>query len=592
MRKVITLNYLTKLSACLWLLCVTAVGVIMGYVVGYKNQTFDVGNETLALVMAGFILLGGFFFLLGCLSYTIMSLKKNQGQKPFFIVFWIKILFTMAILPIYAGFQVVRPRTIWEKVRQDGWRGVWRRLYPKLVLKKIACLGFIGLILLPIWIVGYLMVGYMTFSLLGYSPEPMNVTGTGSMAPTFPRGEGSDRKELSKQIVGTPGMIPYPNGLFFQGKRYFGYQIGRGDIVVIENEIIREMTKKMYDEPSGWIKRIVGMPGETIEIRGGIVYVNNEPLKEPYTLRPRSTFGESFLSECRQITIPDDSIFVMGDNRKGSGDSREVGFIKIDEINHVMPLKDQIGLLDKDWRNTDNDLEDSAKTKLDKEKYLELLNEKRIETGAKPLKYQEKLELSAQKRGEIILEYDDYSFEATRSGYTMLKAMREANYSNITYGEAPNFGYYTETELIENQFEFPNSRNFLSDKNYQEVGIAEVEGEINGCPTQVIVQHFAGYVPPNYKKEDIESWRNVENDLRKIQPSWENLVNNVNFYQQNRADIDRLNRIIATRIANNSAIAKRMEANQWLTTLEKKMAEEDKSLYDEMEALAIKLNNL
>lgn len=592
MKKVITLINVTKLSAYLWLGCIVSVFSFFGYVVGYKKETFDVGNESLALAIAGLILLGILFFAVGCLTYTIDSLKSRQNKKTFFLLFWIKLFLTLAVLPIYAFFQVLKPRTIRERIREAGWSGLLRRLYPKLIIKKIVDVLFIGLLLLPVWLAGYFMIGYTIVSILGYSPEMMTVSGTGSMAPTFPKGEGRDKKELSKQIVGTPGMIPYPNGLLIRGKRYFGYKIGRGDIVVVENDLIREMTRKMYDEESGWIKRIVGMPGETIEIRSGIVYINGEPLKEPYTLQPRSTFGESFLSECKKVTIPDNSIFVMGDNRKGSGDSREVGFIEISAINHVMPLKDQIGVVDKNWRNTDGDLEESAKIKLDKTRYVELLNERRKEAGAKPLKYQDKLEVSAKKRGEIILEFDDYSFEATRSGYTMAKAMNDANYSNIAYGEAPNFGYFTEAELIDNQFEFPNSRKFLNDKSYQEVGIAEVEGEINGCPAQVIVQHFAGYVAPNYKKEDVESWRKVVNDLLSIQLGWMNLKNNAIFYEKNRADIDRINQIISVRIANNSAIAKRMEANQWLTSAEKNMADQDKALYDEMNALANKLNSL
>lgn len=592
MQKVITLKNIIKLNAFLWAGCIVIVFGILGYVAGYKKERFDVGNETIALVMTGFILLGILFFAIGCLTYTIDKLKSNQKKKIFFLLFWVKLFFTLAILPLYAFIQVLKPVTIRERLREFDLRGLFKSIRPKIVLNKIFSFLFIGLIVLPVWVAGYFSLGYMTIYFLGYSPEIMNISGTGSMAPTFPKGEGKDRNELSKQIVGTPGMIPYPNGLLFRGKRYFGYQIGRGDIVVVENDMIREMTKKMYDEETGWVKRIVGMPGETIEIREGIVYINSEPLIEPYTLQPRSTFGESFLSECKKVTIPDNSIFVMGDNRKGSGDSREVGFIGIDAINHVMPLKDQKGVVDKDWRNTDKDLEESSKIKLNKEKYLELLNEKRKEAGAKPLKYQDKLELSASKRGEIILKYDDYSFEATRSGYTMTKALRDANYSNIAYGEAPNFGYYTEGELIDNQFEFPNSRKFLNDKSYQEVGIAEVEGEINGCPTQVIVQHFAGYIPPNYKKEDVESWRKVANELLSIQSGWANLKNNSIFYERNKVDIDRINQIIAIRITNNSAIAKRMESNQWLTSAEKNMADGDKALYDEMERLATKLNSL
>ena len=213
----------------------------------------------------------------------------------------------------------------------------------------------------------------------------------------------------------------------------------------------------------------------------------------------------------------------MGDNRKSSMDSREIGFIELSAVSNVIPFKNQKGVLDKNWRDTSKDFNESSKIKLGKDKYLELLNIKRKEFGAKPVKYQSKLEFSAKKRGEVIIKFNDFSYEATRSGYTMEKAMMEVNYSNIVWDEGIIKGYYEAEELIDNQFQFPESKDFLTNKNYQEFGIAEVEGEINGCPTQVIVQHFAGYVPPNYKKEDIEGWKNLLLNLKEIQPGWTRL---------------------------------------------------------------------
>lgn len=281
----------------------------------------------------------------------------------------------------------------------------------------------------------------------------------------------------------------------------------------------------------------------------------------------------------------------MGDNRKGSGDSREIGFIELSAVNHVLPLKDQKAELVRYWRDASKDFDETSKIKLDKEKYLQLLNEKRKESGARELKYQPKLELSARKRGEIILKFNDFSFEATQSGYTMAKAMRDANYSNIVYGEASTQGYYEAEELIENQFQFPETKKFLIDKRYQEVGIAEVEGEINGCPAQVIVQHFAGYVPPNYSKEVINSWRETLSRLKEIQPGWAKLKEYKEFYEKNKQDVDRINEIISIRIANISTIVAKMEANQWLSTAEQKMIDQDKPLHDEQETIATRLNS-
>ena len=80
----------------------------------------------------------------------------------------------------------------------------------------------------------------------------------------------------------------------------------RGDIVVFpfpDNEKIN------------YIKRIIGLPGDTIEGKAGIVYINGEPIEEPYVREPLETdFGP--------YKVPEDSYFMMGDNRNWSEDSR------------------------------------------------------------------------------------------------------------------------------------------------------------------------------------------------------------------------------------------------------------------------------
>lgn len=70
-------------------------------------------------------------------------------------------------------------------------------------------------------------------------------------------------------------------------------------------------------------------------------------------------------------------------------------------------------------------------------------------------------------------------------------------------------GYYTAEELIEDYLErdSTDAKNVWFDNKFDNIGIGEVQGNLNGCPTQLIVVHAAGYVPPNYKKEDIESWK-------------------------------------------------------------------------------------
>jgi signal peptidase I len=87
--------------------------------------------------------------------------------------------------------------------------------------------------------------------------------------------------------------------------------IERGDVVVFWYPL---------DRTKSFIKRVVGLPGETVEIRQGLVYVNGKPLSEPYV---PSRYED--LSDFPATRVPNDSYFVMGDHRISSNDSRVFG---------------------------------------------------------------------------------------------------------------------------------------------------------------------------------------------------------------------------------------------------------------------------
>jgi len=584
---------ITKIAGIAWVACIIGVFAILGYVVGIRKEMFDKAPEVFAFSLLGLVLLGCFAFFIGLVSFTSLILVRNSKKTQNNILFLVKLAFILAILPLYLLAHILKPLEFIKRLKRLGLKGLLLKpIRLKPLLTRAVALLIISFGMLPIWFGGYWVAGQMTAYQLGYVPEDMTIVGTGSMYPTWPKGtKGKSPKELAKEVVSTAGFLHYPNGIVISGRRYFGHTLGRGDIITWENDSTRSLTSQDGGTPAGLLKRLIGLPGDTIELRDGVMYLNGKPQKEPYIAKPHSSFGEKFLKECQVITVPEGRVFAMGDNRKGSADSREIGFAPIKDIDYVLPLSKQKGILDKNWRDTSKDLDASSKVRLDKTKYVELLNEKRKEAGARPLKYQPLLEKSAFKRGEVILKYDDFSYEATRSGYTQLKAMNEAGYSNIAYGEAPTLGYYEAEELMDNQFEFSDTKKFLLNKEFQEVGISEVEEEVNGCPTQVLVQHFAGYVPPNYKTEDIESWKTNLSGLREIQPSWSRLKENSNFYQKNKNDVDRVNEIISTRIANISSIVARMDSNQWLTATEQRMVNQDKALYHEQEAVATRLNN-
>lgn len=97
----------------------------------------------------------------------------------------------------------------------------------------------------------------------------------------------------------------------------------RGDVIIL---------KSPKNPDIDFIKRVVGLAGETIMVKNGQVYLNGQPLVEPYLKVETPLFPGGFLQEGVEVTVPENMVFVMGDNRPGSSDSREFGFIPLENI--------------------------------------------------------------------------------------------------------------------------------------------------------------------------------------------------------------------------------------------------------------------
>jgi len=92
----------------------------------------------------------------------------------------------------------------------------------------------------------------------------------------------------------------------------------RGEVVIFEHPLEKDRLL---------IKRVIGLPGETIKLENGSVYINNKILEEKYLPTGTTTKGQNFQGEDVDYKIPSNYYALMGDNRSKSTDSREWGFV-------------------------------------------------------------------------------------------------------------------------------------------------------------------------------------------------------------------------------------------------------------------------
>jgi signal peptidase I len=78
------------------------------------------------------------------------------------------------------------------------------------------------------------------------------------------------------------------------------------------------------DPVEKYVKRVIGLPGDTVEVSDGVVYVNGQALTEPY-IADQPVYSGTWL-------VPEGELFVLGDNRNNSTDSHVWGFVKIDQV--------------------------------------------------------------------------------------------------------------------------------------------------------------------------------------------------------------------------------------------------------------------
>ena len=95
--------------------------------------------------------------------------------------------------------------------------------------------------------------------------------------------------------------------------------VKRFDIVVLKERVSEGGETKQV------IKRVIGLPGDSIVVENGKLYINNQPYDEPYLM---DSMIENYKLQSYAIIVPEDTVFVLGDNRDVSKDSRMVGSFK------------------------------------------------------------------------------------------------------------------------------------------------------------------------------------------------------------------------------------------------------------------------
>jgi signal peptidase I len=122
--------------------------------------------------------------------------------------------------------------------------------------------------------------------------------------------------------IPSPSMYPtlkVKDRLLVEKLAYQYRDVRRGEIIVFKTP--KNVQVRNNDKIEDFVKRVVGLPGETVEIKSNVVLINGKPLNEPYLPKGTVTGND------QRIVIPVDEYFVMGDNRGDSFDSRGWGTV-------------------------------------------------------------------------------------------------------------------------------------------------------------------------------------------------------------------------------------------------------------------------
>jgi signal peptidase I len=204
------------------------------------------------------------------------------------------------------------------------------------------------------------------------TPSPESISGLDqAQPPVQPQKQGFELKKSQKEnlqivaialilavvirlFVAEPRFIPSDSmvptleigdRLVVEKVSYALHPPTTGDIIVFQPPA--QLQQYGYSPNRAFIKRIIGTPGDVVQVHNGTVYLNQKPLVEPYTAEPPAY-------EMELVQVPAGEFFVMGDNRNNSNDSHVWGFLPKENIIgraifRFFPI-DRVGNLKQPWK--------------------------------------------------------------------------------------------------------------------------------------------------------------------------------------------------------------------------------------------------